>query len=276
MGYDTDVAAWAESQAAALRQRSVNALDWDHLAEEIEGVAANQRREIRSRLRVLCMHLLKWQYQPEHRSRSWRTTIATQRDDLGDVLADSPFAASLRCGHAAGSLRSRPRKGRRRDRCREHACRLPLDDRRCPRPRVLARRRRMSGGYDTDILLWSEQQAAALRQQLGLGEPGRGDRELGAQRIARRVVASHPGPPARSEGRGVAVVPRRRALAGRGARASLRCLSAIHALDATAPRHGGAVPRRAPAHAGHDGRHPAAADTCGLPVTLDEMLDEGE
>ena len=88
--YDTDIAAWAEEQATLLRERASNALDWDNLAEEIEGVAGSERKEIRSRLRVLCMHLLKWQYQPERRSRSWRTTIDSQRDDLDDVLEHSP------------------------------------------------------------------------------------------------------------------------------------------------------------------------------------------
>jgi hypothetical protein len=36
------------------------------------------------------MHLLKWRYQPELQSRSWRVTIDTQRDELHDLLDDSP------------------------------------------------------------------------------------------------------------------------------------------------------------------------------------------
>lgn len=88
--YEIDVAAWAKAQAEALRQRDFNALDFDNLAEEIDGVGASQRKEIRSRLRQLCKHLLKWQYQSEKRSRSWRSTIETQRDDLHDVLTTNP------------------------------------------------------------------------------------------------------------------------------------------------------------------------------------------
>lgn len=88
--YEKDLALWAEEQAGLLRQRASNALDWDNLAEEIEGVAGSERKEIRSRLRILCMHLLKWQYQQERRSRSWRTTIDSQRDDLDDALEHSP------------------------------------------------------------------------------------------------------------------------------------------------------------------------------------------
>lgn len=88
--YNTDVAAWAVQQADLLRRRAANALDWDNLAEEIEAVGISQRREVASRLTLICHHLLKWQFQPEHQSRSWQATIRTQRRDLGRVLKDSP------------------------------------------------------------------------------------------------------------------------------------------------------------------------------------------
>ena len=97
--YDTDLVRWAETQAAMLRSRSANALDWDNLAEEIESVVASEKREVRSRLALIMQHLLKWQYQPDLRSRSWRNTLHVQRRDLIAVLADSPslrpFAASV-------------------------------------------------------------------------------------------------------------------------------------------------------------------------------------
>ena len=57
-------------------------VDWEHLAEEIEAVGGNTRRELRNRLAVLLQHLLKWEYQPELRSRSWRSTIRTQRREI--------------------------------------------------------------------------------------------------------------------------------------------------------------------------------------------------
>ena len=47
----------------------------------------------------MIQHLLKWQYQPALRSRSWETALHVQRRDLLAVLADSPslrpFAASV-------------------------------------------------------------------------------------------------------------------------------------------------------------------------------------
>ena len=39
-----------------------------------------------SRLTVLIVHLLKWAHQPKKRSRSWRGTIITQRQELGRHL----------------------------------------------------------------------------------------------------------------------------------------------------------------------------------------------
>ena len=60
MKYDTDLYQWTIEQADALRRRAVNELDYDNLAEEIEGVGRSERREIRSRLEILLIHLLKW------------------------------------------------------------------------------------------------------------------------------------------------------------------------------------------------------------------------
>jgi hypothetical protein len=94
--YDEDFLAWADRQAALLRAGDVGALDLAHLAEEIEGLGANERRELRRRLARLLQHLLKWTYQPELRSRSWATTIRAQRDEIAAMLEDSPsLRASL-------------------------------------------------------------------------------------------------------------------------------------------------------------------------------------
>nr|WP_294545683.1 DUF29 domain-containing protein [uncultured Rhodopila sp.] len=95
-GHDIDLSQWAEQQAALLRRRAAGELvneaefDWENIAEEIEAVGGNTRRELRNRLTMLLQHLLKWHYQPEHRSRSWRSTIRTQRQEIEDLLADNP------------------------------------------------------------------------------------------------------------------------------------------------------------------------------------------
>jgi len=48
------------------------------------------RRELESHFRILLAHLLKWQYQPTHRSRSWRASIIEQRLQITKQLKDSP------------------------------------------------------------------------------------------------------------------------------------------------------------------------------------------
>jgi uncharacterized protein DUF29 len=88
--YDQDFVAWTEEQAALLRGNDLSGIDREHLAEEIESVGASERREMRHRLARLLQHLLKWTYQPDHRSRSWSATIHVQRDELVALLDDSP------------------------------------------------------------------------------------------------------------------------------------------------------------------------------------------
>jgi hypothetical protein len=88
--YDTDIAQWAEQQAELLRRRASNELDWLALAEEIEDVARRERDQIESRLSVLCEHLLKWQFQSERRSGSWRGSIVEARDRIARVVRNSP------------------------------------------------------------------------------------------------------------------------------------------------------------------------------------------
>jgi hypothetical protein len=77
--YDTDFYAWTVEQAALLRDGKVQALDLANLAEEIESLGKSQSDAVWSHFQVLLRHLLKWRYQPTHRSRSWRRTILTQR-----------------------------------------------------------------------------------------------------------------------------------------------------------------------------------------------------
>ncbi len=93
--YEHDFYAWSFAQARALRERRPEQLDWENLAEEIESLGRNDRNQVRSRLKVILIHLLKWKLQTEFRSISWRSTINTQRDDLDAVLVDSPSLRRL-------------------------------------------------------------------------------------------------------------------------------------------------------------------------------------
>ena len=88
--YRDDAAGWASAQAVALRDRRVDLLDWENLAEEIADVAGRERDKMDSALRLVLSHLLKWEYQPERRSRSWFTTVNTQRRHVARQLRQNP------------------------------------------------------------------------------------------------------------------------------------------------------------------------------------------
>jgi Domain of unknown function DUF29 len=79
VAYEQDVIRWSREQAQLLRAGQWSQLDIEHIADEIEDVGKSESREIASRMAVLLAHLLKWVLQPERRSRSWESTIKTQR-----------------------------------------------------------------------------------------------------------------------------------------------------------------------------------------------------
>ena len=94
--YNKDFYNWAMAQAALLRSGQLEQIDVEHIAEEIESMGKSEKRELSSRLVLLIAHLLKWQYQPSHRGRSWLLTIKEQRREIPDCLADNPsFNAML-------------------------------------------------------------------------------------------------------------------------------------------------------------------------------------
>jgi len=88
--YDQDFYAWTQQNARLIREGRLSDCDLDHIAEEIESMGASERRQLSSRLEILLMHLLKWQYQPALRGRSWQLTIKEQRRKIGDLLAENP------------------------------------------------------------------------------------------------------------------------------------------------------------------------------------------
>lgn len=97
IAYDQDFYTWTQQMAMALRQRNWTALDVENLAEEIESLGKRDRRALKSRLEILIMHLLKWQFQPDQRSGSWKSTITEQRLRIQDLLADSPSLRNYLC-----------------------------------------------------------------------------------------------------------------------------------------------------------------------------------
>ncbi len=90
IAYRNDFYGWTQEQAALLKAGRLDRLDIEHLIEELESMGARERRELGNRLAVLLMHLLKWQFQPERRGRSWSLTIKIQRLDIRALLKQNP------------------------------------------------------------------------------------------------------------------------------------------------------------------------------------------
>ncbi|MFM7424271.1 MAG: DUF29 domain-containing protein [Elainella sp.] len=88
--YDADFHAWTQEQAKFLREQQWHRVDLPNLIEELEALGKQQRQELRNRLAVLIGHLLKWQYQPQFRSRSWLATLRIQRLEIAELLEENP------------------------------------------------------------------------------------------------------------------------------------------------------------------------------------------
>lgn len=88
--YESDFHAWTETQAALIRAGRVGELDLPNILEEIESLGRGERRELVNRLTVLITHLLKWQFQPKRRSRSWLGTIVEQRRRIARHVRENP------------------------------------------------------------------------------------------------------------------------------------------------------------------------------------------
>ena len=92
--YQQDFYGWTQWQVQALAQHQPSELDWQNLQEEIQALGRQEYRELASCLSVLLGHLLKWQYQPENRSRSWFLTIREQRRAINRHLYRNPSLKS--------------------------------------------------------------------------------------------------------------------------------------------------------------------------------------
>jgi hypothetical protein len=88
--YDRDFYTWSQEQGRLMREGRWADIDRENVAEEIESLGREQFNKLESAIRVILMHMLKWDHQPRKRSRSWALSIATQRVRLEQVLEDNP------------------------------------------------------------------------------------------------------------------------------------------------------------------------------------------
>ncbi|WP_228893524.1 DUF29 domain-containing protein [Pseudoduganella aquatica] len=88
--YEKDFVIWLKAQADFLRSGRLELLDSENLIDELTSMANRERRELNHRVEVLIVHLLKCQFQPDHKTHSWENTVDEQRRQVKSILEDSP------------------------------------------------------------------------------------------------------------------------------------------------------------------------------------------
>ncbi len=88
--YEDDPCSWALEQCAFLQKGQFDQLDIVNLEDEVGDVARREYDELRSALENLLMHMLKWDHQPERRTRGWSLAIEEQRLRVEHGLGDNP------------------------------------------------------------------------------------------------------------------------------------------------------------------------------------------
>jgi Domain of unknown function DUF29 len=84
--FECDETAWLETMSQLAAEGRYAEMDYRNLTEYLRDMAKRDRREVSSRLVTLLTHLLKWEYQPDHRSGSRKGTILEQRRELRKLL----------------------------------------------------------------------------------------------------------------------------------------------------------------------------------------------
>ena len=93
--YNYDYHLWLQETSRLLKAKDFANLDWENLIEEIESLGRSEQNKLISSLRLIYQHLLKWQYQPSKRSKSWSDTIGRERDNVSYYIEDTPSLKNL-------------------------------------------------------------------------------------------------------------------------------------------------------------------------------------
>jgi Domain of unknown function DUF29 len=92
--YDTDFALWAEQTAQMLKDGRIADIDLENLIEEVEDLSRRERDALYSNLKIVLLHLLKWEFQPQKQTNSWRASIREHRQRIKRQIKKSPSLKS--------------------------------------------------------------------------------------------------------------------------------------------------------------------------------------
>ena len=88
--YKEDFYSWINYNIKQIKAKNNIEIDFSNLLKELIWMSKKEQKELRNRLKILMGHMLKWDYQPEYRARSWYLTIKEQRKEIQYILNESP------------------------------------------------------------------------------------------------------------------------------------------------------------------------------------------
>ncbi|MEA5579230.1 DUF29 domain-containing protein [Anabaena sp. UHCC 0451] len=87
--YERDYLEWLEETIRLLKSRQVADIDYENLIAELEELAKNEKRRVRSLLEQIIRHLLLYQYWDLEKSRNanhWAAEIISFRNQINEDL----------------------------------------------------------------------------------------------------------------------------------------------------------------------------------------------
>ena len=91
--YNRDFNLWIQQTVSDLKNKDMDAIDWNNLIDEIEGIGKSDCRALQSYLSRLIEHLLKlkyWDAERDRCERGWKIEILEFRSRIIRILEDSP------------------------------------------------------------------------------------------------------------------------------------------------------------------------------------------
>lgn len=88
--YESDFYSWINKQVGLLKTKDFENADMENIIEELEDMGNRHSDAIESYFVVILTHLLKWQYQKENRSSSWKGSIVNSRIRINRILKKNP------------------------------------------------------------------------------------------------------------------------------------------------------------------------------------------
>jgi Domain of unknown function DUF29 len=94
MLYDTDFALWAKQTAQMLKDGRLSEIDLVNLIEQVEDLSRRERDVLYSNLKIVLLHLLKWEFQSHKQIDSWRASIVEHQQRIKRQIKKSPSLKS--------------------------------------------------------------------------------------------------------------------------------------------------------------------------------------